>query len=72
MPCPWRVRCNCRISRRKREKNFIETYSLLSEINISYLHVFSYSERRNTKAFIMNNSISQKIRYKRNKIFRRL
>ncbi len=50
----------------EKEKNFIETYSLLSEINISYLHVFSYSERRNTKAFIMNNSISQKIRYKRN------
>ncbi|WP_259289694.1 tRNA (N(6)-L-threonylcarbamoyladenosine(37)-C(2))-methylthiotransferase MtaB [Candidatus Karelsulcia muelleri] len=56
----------------EKEKNFIETYSLLSEINISYLHVFSYSERRNTKAFIMNNSISKKIRYKRNKIFRRL
>ncbi|QND78371.1 tRNA (N(6)-L-threonylcarbamoyladenosine(37)-C(2))-methylthiotransferase MtaB [Candidatus Karelsulcia muelleri] len=56
----------------EREKNFIETYSLLSEINISYLHVFSYSERRNTKAFIMNNSISKKIRYKRNKILIRL
>lgn len=56
----------------EREKNFIETYSLLSEINISYLHVFSYSERINTKAFIMNNSISKKIRYKRNKILIRL
>ncbi|XOS86580.1 MAG: tRNA (N(6)-L-threonylcarbamoyladenosine(37)-C(2))-methylthiotransferase MtaB [Candidatus Karelsulcia muelleri] len=56
----------------EKEKNFIETYSLLSEINISYLHVFSYSERRNTKAFIMKNSIPKKIRYKRNKIFIRL
>ncbi|ABS30545.1 MAG: tRNA (N(6)-L-threonylcarbamoyladenosine(37)-C(2))-methylthiotransferase MtaB [Candidatus Sulcia muelleri] len=56
----------------EKEKNFIETYSLLSEINISYLHVFSYSERINTKAFIMNNSITKKIRYKRNKIFIRL
>ncbi|ASS46904.1 tRNA (N(6)-L-threonylcarbamoyladenosine(37)-C(2))-methylthiotransferase MtaB [Candidatus Karelsulcia muelleri] len=56
----------------EKEKNFIETYSLLSEINISYLHVFSYSERINTKAFIMNNSIPKKIRYKRNKIFIRL
>lgn len=56
----------------EKEKNFIETYSLLSEINISYLHVFSYSERINTKAFIMNNSIPKKIRYKRKKIFIRL
>lgn len=56
----------------EKEKNFIETYSLLSEINISYLHVFSYSERINTKAFIMNNSIPKKIRYKRNKILIRL
>ncbi|BEH03734.1 tRNA-i(6)A37 methylthiotransferase [Candidatus Karelsulcia muelleri] len=56
----------------EKEKNFIETYSLLSEINISYLHVFSYSERINTKAFIMNNSINKKIRYKRNKILIRL
>ncbi len=29
----------------EKEKNLIETYSLLSEINISYLHVFSYSEK---------------------------
>ncbi|ANO35744.1 tRNA (N(6)-L-threonylcarbamoyladenosine(37)-C(2))-methylthiotransferase MtaB [Candidatus Karelsulcia muelleri] len=56
----------------EKEKNFLETYSLLSEINISYLHVFSYSERINTKAFIMNNSINKKIRYKRNKILIRL
>ncbi|XZQ50640.1 MAG: tRNA (N(6)-L-threonylcarbamoyladenosine(37)-C(2))-methylthiotransferase MtaB [Candidatus Karelsulcia muelleri] len=54
----------------EQEKNFIETYLFLSKLDISYFHVFSYSERINTEAIYMNNSIPQKIRYKRSKILR--
>ncbi|MFP3037253.1 MAG: tRNA (N(6)-L-threonylcarbamoyladenosine(37)-C(2))-methylthiotransferase MtaB, partial [Candidatus Karelsulcia muelleri] len=53
-------------------KNFLETYLFLSKLDISYFHVFSYSERINTEAISMSmkNSIPQKIRYKRSKILR--
>ncbi|XMD35058.1 MAG: tRNA (N(6)-L-threonylcarbamoyladenosine(37)-C(2))-methylthiotransferase MtaB [Candidatus Karelsulcia muelleri] len=54
----------------EKEKNFIETYLFLSKLDISYFHVFSYSERINTEAISMKNSIPQKIRYKRSKILR--
>ncbi|XMD33542.1 MAG: tRNA (N(6)-L-threonylcarbamoyladenosine(37)-C(2))-methylthiotransferase MtaB [Candidatus Karelsulcia muelleri] len=54
----------------EQEKNFIETYLFLSKLDISYFHVFSYSERINTEAIYMKNSIPQKIRYKRSKILR--
>ncbi|XZQ48873.1 MAG: tRNA (N(6)-L-threonylcarbamoyladenosine(37)-C(2))-methylthiotransferase MtaB [Candidatus Karelsulcia muelleri] len=54
----------------EQEKNFIETYLFLSKLDISYFHVFSYSERINTEAISMKNSIPQKIRYKRSKILR--
>ncbi|WP_110480392.1 tRNA (N(6)-L-threonylcarbamoyladenosine(37)-C(2))-methylthiotransferase MtaB [Candidatus Karelsulcia muelleri] len=54
----------------EQEKNFLETYLFLSKLDISYFHVFSYSERINTEAISMKNSIPQKIRYKRSKILR--
>ncbi|WP_110513036.1 tRNA (N(6)-L-threonylcarbamoyladenosine(37)-C(2))-methylthiotransferase MtaB [Candidatus Karelsulcia muelleri] len=54
----------------EQEKNFIETYLFLSKLDISYFHVFSYSERINTEAISFSNSIPQKIRYKRSKILR--
>ncbi|XME00166.1 MAG: tRNA (N(6)-L-threonylcarbamoyladenosine(37)-C(2))-methylthiotransferase MtaB [Candidatus Karelsulcia muelleri] len=54
----------------EQEKNFIETYLFLSKLDISYFHVFSYSERINTEAISMKNSIPPKIRYKRSKILR--
>ncbi|WGS82258.1 MAG: tRNA (N(6)-L-threonylcarbamoyladenosine(37)-C(2))-methylthiotransferase MtaB [Candidatus Karelsulcia muelleri] len=54
----------------EQEKNFIETYLFLSKLDISYFHVFSYSERINTEAIYMKNSIPQKIRYNRSKILR--
>uniref|UniRef100_UPI0032B18EC3 tRNA (N(6)-L-threonylcarbamoyladenosine(37)-C(2))- methylthiotransferase MtaB n=1 Tax=Candidatus Karelsulcia muelleri TaxID=336810 RepID=UPI0032B18EC3 len=56
----------------EKEENFLETYSLLSELDISYLHVFPFSERKNTEAFFMKDSIPQEIRYKRSKILRKL
>ena len=31
-------------------EHFLETYNFLTELDISYLHVFTYSERDNTLA----------------------
>ena len=51
---------------------FLETYNYLSEMNISYLHVFTYSERPNTEAVSMNGIVPKKTRAKRSKILRGL
>ncbi len=51
---------------------FIETYNYLNELDISYLHVFTYSERPNTEAVEMEGVIPQKIRTKRSKMLRGL
>ena len=37
---------------------FLQTYNLLSDLNISYLHVFTYSERSNTEAIEMEGVVS--------------
>src|SRR5882724_4814707 len=39
-------------------EDFLETYNFLNELNISYLHVFTYSERENTLAATMPESVS--------------
>lgn len=52
------------------EANFQETYNLLNELDISYLHVFTYSERANTEAEKMDNVIDKSIRHKRSKMLR--
>jgi len=51
---------------------FLETYNYLNELNISYLHVFTYSERPNTEAVDMDGVVSQKVRSKRSKMLRGL
>ncbi|MFC2109462.1 tRNA (N(6)-L-threonylcarbamoyladenosine(37)-C(2))-methylthiotransferase MtaB [Bacteroidota bacterium] len=51
---------------------FLETYNYLNELNISYLHVFTYSERPNTEAVEMEGVVSQKVRQKRSKMLRGL
>lgn len=51
---------------------FLETYELLSELDISYLHVFTYSERPNTEAIDMEGAVPQKVRNKRSKMLRGL
>lgn len=51
---------------------FIETYHFLNELNISYLHVFTYSERPNTEAVEMDGIVPQNIRNKRSKMLRGL
>lgn len=39
------------------EDDFLETYSFLNELDISYLHVFPYSERQNTKAITLTGTV---------------
>jgi threonylcarbamoyladenosine tRNA methylthiotransferase MtaB len=52
------------------EDNFIETYNFLLELPISYLHVFTYSERPNTKAVELNQSVEHTERKRRNNMLR--
>ena len=54
------------------ELEFTETYNFLKSIDISYLHVFSYSERSNTSSILLNNKVSKTIKNKRSKILREL
>ena len=51
---------------------FLETYQYLNELDISYLHVFTYSERPNTKAIDMDGVVSKEVRHKRSKLLRGL
>ncbi|SDX83880.1 threonylcarbamoyladenosine tRNA methylthiotransferase MtaB [Lutibacter oricola] len=51
---------------------FLETYNYLSQLDISYLHVFTYSERPNTEAIEMKGVVPQKVRAKRSKMLRGL
>jgi threonylcarbamoyladenosine tRNA methylthiotransferase MtaB len=44
----------------------LETYQFLNELDIAYLHVFTYSERENTKAITFEGIVPQKIREERN------
>ncbi|MES2397338.1 MAG: MiaB/RimO family radical SAM methylthiotransferase, partial [Bacteroidota bacterium] len=52
------------------DEDFLETYNFLNELNISYLHVFTYSERDNTDAINLKDSVPVAIRKKRNKMLR--
>ena len=51
---------------------FLETYNLLNALDISYLHVFTYSERPNTHAATLTGVISKSVRSKRSKMLRGL
>ncbi|MEA1786927.1 tRNA (N(6)-L-threonylcarbamoyladenosine(37)-C(2))-methylthiotransferase MtaB [Arenibacter sp. GZD96] len=54
------------------DAEFLETYHFLNELDISYLHVFTYSERDNTPAALMKDVVPLKIRQKRSKLLRGL
>ena len=54
------------------DKIFLETYNFLTELDISYLHVFTYSERENTVAAEMEGVVPQNVRKKRSKMLRGL
>ena len=51
---------------------FLETYKFIQSLDLSYLHVFSYSERDNTKAVDLMNTVPKQIRSKRSKMLRTL
>jgi threonylcarbamoyladenosine tRNA methylthiotransferase MtaB len=50
------------------KEDFLETYQFLNELNISYLHVFTYSERDNTLAADMDSPVPMKDRSERSKM----
>ena len=51
---------------------FLETYNFLNQLEVSYLHVFTYSERENTPASTMEGVVPKNIRAKRSKMLRGL
>jgi threonylcarbamoyladenosine tRNA methylthiotransferase MtaB len=52
------------------EADFLETYNFINQLDVSYLHVFTYSERANTEAVLMENPVPMEERKKRNKQLR--
>ncbi|MEN4760192.1 tRNA (N(6)-L-threonylcarbamoyladenosine(37)-C(2))-methylthiotransferase MtaB [Chryseobacterium sp. C39-AII1] len=52
------------------EERFMETYNFLNDLPITYLHVFTYSERENTEAVGMEGVVPIPERKKRNKMLR--
>ncbi len=49
-------------------EDFLETYNFLNELNISYLHVFTYSERENTLAVTLENPVPMNVRHERSRM----
>ena len=54
------------------DAHFLETVSFLEALDLSYFHVFTYSERDNTHALQIVNVVPKNIRHERNKILREL
>ncbi|HKP32447.1 MAG TPA: tRNA (N(6)-L-threonylcarbamoyladenosine(37)-C(2))-methylthiotransferase MtaB [Chitinophagaceae bacterium] len=54
------------------EEDFFETFDFLHSLDVSYLHVFTYSERANTKALEFKPVVPINIRHERNKKLRNL
>lgn len=54
------------------EELFRETFEFLHQLDVSYFHVFTYSERANTLAIDMPDAVPMHIRHERNKILRNL
>lgn len=54
------------------DEHFLETYHFLNDLDISYLHVFTYSERENTPAATMSGVVPKNVRSKRSKMLRGL
>jgi threonylcarbamoyladenosine tRNA methylthiotransferase MtaB len=54
------------------DAHFAETFDFISDLDVSYLHVFTYSERPNTAAFSMSGKVPMNVRRKRNDQLRNL
>ena len=50
------------------DEDFLETYQFLNELDIAYLHVFTYSERENTPAALMSDSVPASKRAERSRM----
>ena len=54
------------------EEEFMKTYNFIKSLDLSYLHVFTYSERDNTESIGLNNVVPSNVRSKRSKLLRAL
>lgn len=54
------------------EEQFLETYNFINDLDVSYLHVFTYSERANTRALNITPVVPMEVRKERNKMLRTL
>lgn len=54
------------------EKEFLETYNFIKDLEISYLHVFKYSERDNTKALELKNKVKSTEKTRRSRLMKEL
>ena len=54
------------------DEDFLETYNYISGLEISYLHVFTYSERANTEAIKIKDKVDKLTQSKRSKMLRSL
>ena len=54
------------------DEHFKETYQFLHQLDVSYFHVFTYSERANTHALNIQPVVPVAVRHKRNKTLRNL
>lgn len=54
------------------DEHFLETFNYLNALDISYLHVFTYSERPNTEAVLLEGVVPKQVRHKRSKLLRSL
>lgn len=52
------------------EEQFLDTYNFINDLDVAYLHVFTYSERDNTEAIAMPNPVPVAERKRRNKMLR--
>lgn len=51
-------------------EDFLDTYNFINELNVSYLHVFTYSERQNTQAIDLEGVVPVRDRNERSKMLR--
>jgi len=56
----------------EKESDFQETYDFLNDLEVSYLHVFPYSERENTQGVNLESKISHEVKMHRSKKLRQL
>ena len=54
------------------DDDFRETFEFLHSLDVSYLHVFTYSERENTAALSIRPIVPMQVRHERNKTLRNL